>query len=182
MVSEDLKSGPVAEGVAGTVDQGRSHEAQRGGENVRSDGRGDYRGTRGPQRAYTGAKEANPLGRHGTWRKDVPPCSRGIDAPLEVVGEIAEESLCNITEHVGRVSSTRSATLQSFDGVKRIAETLESISLTPEAVSELAEKVPDMFLDILEEGIEACAAVHSVGGEVAAEALYELAIEMCSEV
>ena len=83
---------------------------------------------------------------------------------------------------MGRVSSARSATLQSFAGVKRIAETLDSISLDPESVSALSESVPDMFLDILEEGIEACAAVHSVGGEAAAEALYELAVEMCSEV
>ena len=59
---------------------------------------------------------------------------------------------------------------------------MDSISLSPESVSALAEAVPDMFLDILEEGIETCAAVHSVGGEVAAEALCELAVEMCADV
>ena len=59
---------------------------------------------------------------------------------------------------------------------------MDSISLTPEDVSGLAEAVPDMFLDILEEGIETCAALHHVGGEAAAEALFELAVEMCSEV
>jgi len=49
-------------------------------------------------------------------------------------------------------------------------------------VSALAEQVPEAFLEILEEGLEMCAEVHGAQGETAAEALFDLAVELCNEI
>ena len=63
-----------------------------------------------------------------------------------------------------------------------MAAALDEIALPPEAVSALAEQVPEAFLEILEEGLEMCADIHGTNGEVAAEALFDLAVELCNEV
>ena len=63
-----------------------------------------------------------------------------------------------------------------------MASVLDSVALAPEQVSALAEEVPDAFVDILEEGIEACGEIHGSQGGLAAQALFDLAVEMCNEV
>ena len=136
-MSEELRGGPVSEGARGepraAFDEPRAAFVGDGARGESRTALGEPRaafggsGARGEPRAAGGrdevvrkvpprsyARDATTLGRHGAWRKDVPPCSRGVDAPLEAVHEIvsvSEEQLCHLTEHVGKVSGARSETL-----------------------------------------------------------------------